>query len=202
MKIILLRHAETTSNKNDKADSQTDAELTEKGQKDAHNLISKLEDLKIDVFIVSPLKRNLQTIQPFLDTLNDPKVIFSKLTIERNLGDFTGTPIGTFQKYCDDKNEDKVFCRPKNGESIVDAHERAKKFLQFLKKNYKNKTILVCGHKNFLMCFEILLRDLDIKNYYKYKPLKNTGIREFNQCNTFDKSTKKTNHQLGGVSNA
>ncbi len=180
MKIVLLRHAETTSNKNNKADSQIDAELTENGWKDAHNLIPKLKNLKIDVFIVSPLKRNLQTIQPFLDTLDNPKVIVNNLTIERNLGDFTGTPMGVFQKFCDDNNEDKVFCKPKNGESIADTYKRAKKFLLFLEENYKNKTILICGHKNFLMCFETLLRNLDIKDYYKFKSLKNTEIREFN----------------------
>jgi len=158
-----------------------DTELTEKGWKDAHNLIPKLiEKLKIDVFIVSPLKKNLQTIQPFLDTLDNPEVISNKLTIEMNLGDFTGTPMGTFQQYCDDHNEDKIFCRPKNGESIADTYERAKKFLFFLKKNYENKTILVCGHKNFLMCFELVISGLNIKDYYKFNPLKKAEIREFN----------------------
>lgn len=180
MKIILLRHAETTSNKNNKADSQIDAELTEEGQRDAEKLVVKLKELGIDVFIVSPLKRNLQTIQPLLNTLNEPEIVSSNLTIERNLGDFTGTSMGEFQKYCDDNQQDKVFCTPKNGESIADTYERAKKFLSFLKEGYKNKTILVCGHKNFLMCFEVLLRGLDIKDYYKYKPLENAEIREFN----------------------
>ena len=142
MKIFLLRHSETISNKNNKADSQIDAELTKKGWKDAQDIIPKLENLNIEVFIVSPLKRNLQTIQPFLDTLNNPKVFVNNLTIERNLGDFTGTLMGTFQKFCDDNNEDKVFCKPKNGESITDTYKRAKKFLLFLKENYKNKTII------------------------------------------------------------
>lgn len=179
MKIILLRHAETTSNKENKADSQIDAGLTEKGQADAIDLIGKLEELKVDVFVVSPLKRNLQTIQPFLDTLDDPEVIVSELTIERNLGDFTGTPMGAFQEYCDDNNESRVFCRPNNGESIADTYERAKKFLQFLEDNYADKTVLVCGHKNFLMCLEVLLQKSDINDYYNFKSLENAELREF-----------------------
>jgi len=180
MKIVLLRHTETTSNKYNKADSQIDAELTKKGWEDANDLIPSLQKLNIDVFIVSPLKRNIQTIQPFLDTLDNPVVISNELTIERNLGNFTGTPMGAFQKYCDENKEHKIFCKPKNGESIADTYERAKKLLSFLKEKYNNKTILVCGHKNFLMCFEILLNDLDITDYYKFKPLKNGEIREFN----------------------
>lgn len=180
MRIVLLRHAETTSNKNNKADSQIDAELTKKGWEDSQALIPVLKKLNINVFIVSPLKRNIQTIQSFLDTLDNPIVIFNELTIERNLGDFTGTPMGAFQKYCDENKKDKVFCRPKNGESIADTYERAKKFLSLLKQKYNNKTILVCGHKNFLMCLEVLLKNLDIKDYFEFNPLKNTEIRELN----------------------
>lgn len=180
MKVILLRHAETTSNKNSKADSQIDSGLTDKGLKDAQALIYKLKKLRINIFVVSPLKRNLQTIQPFLNTIKKPEIITSNLTLERNLGDFTGTPMGAFQKYCEDNNYDKVFCKPKNGESIADVYKRAKKFLSFLKKHYTNKTILVCGHKNFLMCFEILLNGLDIKDYYRFNSLKNAEIKELN----------------------
>ncbi|MFH1307990.1 MAG: histidine phosphatase family protein [archaeon] len=179
MKIILLRHSESISNKEDKADSQIDSGLTVKGKKDANELISKLKKLKMDLFIVSPLKRNLQTIQPFLETINKPKVIISELTLERNLGDFTGSEMGAFQKYCDENKLDKVFYRPKNGESIADTYERAKKFLKSLKK-YSDKKILVCGHKNFLMCLEILIKNEDIKDYYNFIPLKNSEIREFN----------------------
>lgn len=94
MRIILLRHSETTSNKDNKADSQIDAGLTEKGMKDACDLIPELKNLKIDVFIVSPLKRNMQTIQPFVDTTDKPEIITNNLTIERDLGDFTGTSMG------------------------------------------------------------------------------------------------------------
>ncbi len=179
MKIFLLRHAETTSNKSNSADSQEDVELTEKGQKDARELIFKLKELKIDLFLISPLKRTLHTIQPYLDTISKPEVITSNLTLERDLGEFNGTPIGEFQKYCDDNNYDKVSCKPKNGESIIDLYERAKKFLFFLKKNCQNKTILVCGHKNFLMCFEILIRNLDIHDFCDFRPLENVEIRVF-----------------------
>jgi len=179
MKIILLRHAETTSNKSNKADSQIDAQLTNKGQKNSKELISKLKELKINVFVISPLKRNLQTIQPFLNTINKPKIVINDITIERDLGDFTGTLIGTFQKYCNDNGYDKVFYKPKNGESIADVYERAKKFLSFLEENYGNKTVLVCGHKNFLMCFELAIKSLNIKDYYKFSFLQNAEIRKF-----------------------
>ncbi|MFH1501260.1 MAG: histidine phosphatase family protein [archaeon] len=178
MRIILLRHSESISNKKDKADSQIDSGLTAQGKEDAQKLISKLKNLKIDLFIISPLKRNLQTIQPFLSTINKPKVIVEDITLERNLGDFTGSEMGAFQRYCDENKLDKVFYKPENGESIADTYERAKKFLRSLKK-YSDKTILVCGHKNFLMCLEVLIKGEDIRDYYNFIPLKNSEIREF-----------------------
>lgn len=180
MKIILLRHAETTSNKLNQADSQIDAELTAGGKKNSRLLIAKLKKINIDVYIISPLKRCLRTIQPYLNTLKDkPGVITSDLTIERNLGDFTGTAMGTFQKYCEDNKHNKVFYQPSNGESIAETYQRAQQFFNFLQKQYVNKTILICGHKNFLMCLEILIRNKDIKNYYKFKALQVGEMRKF-----------------------
>ena len=178
MKFILLRHAETLSNKANRADSQIDSELTKKGLEDARSLVPKLKKFKIDLIVVSPLRRNVQTLQPFLDTLNDPKIVVNELILERNLGDFTGTPMGTFQKYCDDHHYDKIFHRPKNGESIADTYERSKKFLATLKAQFPNHNkVLICGHKNFLMCLEILVRGLEIGDFANHTPLKNAEFR-------------------------
>lgn len=179
MKIYLIRHAETDSNKGNRADSQIDSKLTKKGMIEARGLISRLQKIDADIFIVSPLKRTILTLKPYLNTLQKPMIVVSELTAERDLGDFTGTPVGSFQDYCDKNNKSKIFYRPKNGESIDDTYERAKMFYSYLKKEYNDKNILVCGHKNFLMCMETLLRNLKIKDCYHLSPLKNVEIREF-----------------------
>ncbi len=179
MKIYLLRHVESSSNKAKRADSQKDVELTKKGQEDAQKLIPILNQYSFDIFIVSPLKRTSQTIQPFLETINKPEIITNKLILERNLGKFTGTPIGTFQKYCDDNNLDKVSCRPQNGESIVDVYKRAKEFLSELRTNYPEKSILVCSSKNFLGCLEIAITGKNIADYYSIKSFELGELREF-----------------------
>ena len=179
MKIFLLRHAESTSNATNKADSQIDAELTKKGLKQARDLIPVLQRLEIDIFVVSPLKRTLETIKPFLGTIKKQVLLKNELTLERNLGDFTGTPMETFQKFCDDNGLDRVFHTPPNGESIADTYKRAKEFLNFLLIRYSSKKVLVCGHKNFLMCLEIAITGKKIEKYYSYKALKTGELREF-----------------------
>ena len=48
---------------------------------------------------MSPLKRTLDTLKPLLARIENPQVITSDLTSERNLGDFTGTAMGVFQEW-------------------------------------------------------------------------------------------------------
>ena len=74
---------------------------------------------------------------------------------------------------------DRVSFKPPGGESILEVYERAKEFLESLKSKFGGENILICGHKNFLTCLEILLTGKDIKDYYSFKELENGEIREF-----------------------
>ena len=179
MNIYLLRHTESTSNKNNKADSQIDADLSSKGLSDAQKLIPVLNKINPDIFFRSPLKRTYQTLEPFLDTLEDPTVIADELLLERDLGDFTGTPMGTFQEYCDKNGLDKVTHQPTGGESIQDVYERTKKFLSKLNDQYYDKSIVVCGSKNSLMCLEVAITKKDIKDFSSFEPFAVGELREF-----------------------
>ncbi len=179
MRLFLLRHAQSLANQKKIADSIIDSELSEEGKKMAKKLVFVLNKNKYDFFIVSPLKRTIQTIQPFLDTLEKPKVEIEPLTIERDLGEFTGTPMGVFTKYCEQNSFSRVSCRSKNGESVEDVFERAKTFLVLIKKNHKDESILVCGHKVFLRCLTFILTNKPIEEYYSHKALSNGEIRKF-----------------------
>lgn len=180
MKIFILRHTKSVGNEKKILDSNLDSNLSEEGLKQARELVPILSRHKFDIFIVSPLKRTIKTIKPYLETLSNPKVIVNDLTLEREGGKFIGGPQSGIMDYCEQNNLDKVSFRPKGGESILDVYERAKKFVQFLKENFKNKSILICGHKNFLMCLEIVLTNKDIKEFYSFEILKNGEIKEFN----------------------
>ncbi len=180
MKIFTLRHAQSTGNEQNIADSRLDSPLSDKGGKQAQDLVRALNKHSYDIFIVSPLKRTIETIQPFLATLDDPKVTVNELITERGLGEFTGTQIGAFKKYCENNNLDPILCKPKEGESILDVYERAKRFIEFLKNNFNKESILICSHKVFLSCLEIALTDKSIKNFNSYKSSENGEIREFN----------------------
>lgn len=171
MKIILLRHCESTSNAKDSADSQIDAELTQEGLDCAIGLALSLGEMSVKTAFVSPLKRTLQTIQPFLDLHPSINVIEDAALLERNLGDFTGTKIGAFQTYCDENDLDKVETAPPNGESLMQVYERTQKFIEESIKTVESP-MLICGHKNSLLCLEIALTGRSMDKYYDYSSLK------------------------------
>ncbi len=179
MKLFLLRHTESLGNKKKIADSIMDFGLSKKGKKEAKDLVPILAKGEYDFFIVSPLKRTIQTIQPFLITLVKPRVVIEALTVERNLGEFTGTPRGTFTRHCEQNHSDRVSCKPKNGESIADVFERAKEFLALIAKKHKDRSILICGHQVFLHCLTLILTDKPVKEYHLHKRLANGEIRKF-----------------------
>lgn len=179
MKIYLLRHAKSIGNERKILDSCMDLGLSKKGFKEAQELVPILKKNKFDVFIVSQLKRTIQTIKPYLNTLSNPKVVINDLTLEREGGEFTGGPQSGIRDYCDKNNLNKVTFRPPKGESISDVYKRAKKFVKFLNDNYNNESILICGHKNFLLTLEVAITDKPIKDYYSYEALDNNEIREF-----------------------
>lgn len=184
MKIFLLRHAQTLDNELGVNGSRTNSPLSENGKNQIEKLIPKLKRNKYDIIFVSPAHRTLETIKPYLDSLKiaKPKVISNELTHERYLGGLTGTPRGAITKYKEENNikDDKIVWRPPKGESILDVTERAKKFLKLLKDNYPNKSILVCGHQNFLRCLELLLLEKSPYEFYSYNPpiLKNGELRK------------------------
>ncbi len=159
------------------ADSQIDADLSPEGQGNAKRLSKELEIIKPDIFFVSPLKRAHQTIQLFLDTLKNPVVIENDLLLERDLGDFTGTPMDTFQKYCDDNHLDRVTTRPTNGESLMDVYTKATQFLKDIKSKYPDKKVLVCGSKNNLMCLQIAIEGKNMFDYYSFQSFKTGELR-------------------------
>lgn len=187
MKLYIIRHAHSVGNDLNIADSispEFDLGLSEKGKIQAEEIVSTLNAYQFDVIIVSPLKRTIDTITPYLNKLtnskSNPVIIVNTLTLERNIGEFTGMKMGSMLEYCKQHGiTDNVSFRPKGGESILDAYERAKLFLIYLQKTFKDESVLVCGHKNFLTCLEIAITKENIMDFYSKKELFNGEIREF-----------------------
>jgi broad specificity phosphatase PhoE len=184
MKLYVLRHCIAKSNENGIAASISEkycGGLSKAGIEQAMGLVPKLKKYKFDAIIVSRLKRTIQTVRPYLDSLNNPpKIIISKLVLERDLGKLKGKTIEELDNYKKKNSTYPVSWKPSRGESVLDVYNRAKKFVVYLKKNFnKNSSILLVSHSVFLRCLDAFLTNKDIMKIYSYKGPKYGDIKEY-----------------------
>jgi broad specificity phosphatase PhoE len=133
------------------------------------------------VIIVSSLKRTTQTVQPYINSLdNPPKVIISKLVSERDLGKLKGKTIEEVDNYRKKDSTYPVSWKPPRGESVLDVYKRAKEFVVYLKKNFnKSSNILLVSHSNFIRCLDAFLTNKNIMKIYSYKGPKHGDIKKY-----------------------
>ena len=134
-RLLLVRHGETVDNVNQIMQGQTQGELTQKGVLQAEELAQQMRDEQIDVFVSSDLKRSIDTCRIIAQSHGLP-VVQTPLLRERDWGGFTGRFIPDLK--------DETW--PDDIESITDLRARAKAFLDFIRKQYPEKTVLAVGH--------------------------------------------------------
>lgn len=145
-KLYIVRHGKTSWNEKGLLQGSTDIELNPDGIKEAKELALKLDLSKIDICISSPLKRARQTAKILVG--NKLKIIYDDLLKERGFGNYEGKKINYDLI---GKQWDYLLNDSSNGiESIKDCLDRAKIFLDKIKKEYPNKNILIVSHGGFI----------------------------------------------------
>ena len=134
-RLLLVRHGETVDNVNQIMQGQTQGELTQNGVLQAEELARQMSDEQIDVFVSSDLKRSIDTCKIIAQSHGLP-VVQTPLLRERDWGGFTGRFIPELK---DEPWPDDI-------ETITDLRARAKAFLDFIKEQYPEKTVLAVGH--------------------------------------------------------
>ena len=136
--LLLVRHGETVDNVRQIMQGQTQGELTPNGIGQARALAAELKDTPIDMFVSSDLKRAFDTcvILAAAHGVSPDAIVQTKLLRERDWGSFTGRFIPDLK---DARWTDDI-------ESLDALRARAAAFLQFLRDNYEEKTVLAVGH--------------------------------------------------------
>jgi broad specificity phosphatase PhoE len=152
MKIYLLRHEQRYDNRG------FDTDLTKEGFKNAEKISTTLEKLDIDYIFVSPYKRVMQTIEPYLKK-NDQKVnpeygIYESLHLDdsdiniRHINEelYGYQYMNKYYKCCVDKSN----LNP--GETYTDIIRRTQIFMKKLmsNKDLSNKNILIVCHLSII----------------------------------------------------
>ncbi|MBI2195550.1 MAG: 2,3-bisphosphoglycerate-dependent phosphoglycerate mutase [Candidatus Levybacteria bacterium] len=152
-RIFIIRHGETTDNKEQIFSGKRDVDLTEKGTREAKEIGEELKDEKITKAYQSSQLRSKHTLDLVLDGYHSDIQIFTDDRIrERDYGDLTGkSKIETEQQ---NPKMYKLWHRsydvpPPNGESIKDVETRVMSFLyDLLPKLSPSDVVLISAHGN------------------------------------------------------
>ncbi len=143
MKLLLTRHGQTDWNVAGKIQGMTDTELNETGIKQAKTTKKKLEKENIDIIITSPLKRAKKTAQIIGENRKIP-IIEDNGVVERYFGKFEGMTAKEFD--FDEIWNYKLNKQYEDAESVGALFDRVQGFLEKIKKEYEDKTVLVVTH--------------------------------------------------------
>lgn len=178
MRLLLTRHGQTDWNVLGKIQGKTDIELNETGIKQAMEVREKLINEKIDVIISSPLKRAKKTAQIIAQNRDIPLIIDEAIE-ERCFGEFEGYTREEF-----DFNEIwdyKLNKQYEYAENIGDVFKRVEKFLEKIKEDYKEKTVLLVTHGGVTVPIRAILEGIpEEMEVLKGFGIGNCEIKEYN----------------------
>lgn len=143
MRLLLTRHGQTDWNIVGKIQGQTDIELNETGIKQAEETREKLAKEKIDVIISSPQKRAKRTAEIIARGRKIP-IIIDKGIEERYFGKFEGKTRKEFN--FDEIWNYKLDKQYEDAESVGELFTRVQRFLEKIKEEYKDRTVLLVTH--------------------------------------------------------
>ena len=150
--LFLIRHATAQGNRNHILNgNRIDAQLTKKGRKQAKQLVNLIKQ-KPDIILSSPLKRARQTAYYFEKKYSLKAQIIEDLQ-EQDFGEWSGLDADKLKKIYPknffsypNKEKSNFLISCPGGESYSALKKRAKKVLDFIKKNFKNKIVFAFSH--------------------------------------------------------
>ena len=144
MRIILVRHGETEENKKGIMQGHIHGTLSANGIWQAKKLANRLKNENFNIIFSSDLMRAMNTAKEIVEFhINTPFKTTKELR-EVDLGKYEGKTKEELGLLNDVNVTDIIL--PGEGETTEMLFERAKKFIEFLKKNHKDKNILLVCH--------------------------------------------------------
>lgn len=154
-KIFIIRHGQTTDNKDQIFSGKRDVDLTEEGTEEAKKIGEQLKDEKITKAYQSSQLRSKHTLELVLNDYHPNVQIFTDDRIrERDYADLTGKSKVELEKQ--NPEQYKLWHRsydvpPPNGESIKDVEKRVMEFLNEVIPTFASSdVVLFSAHGNSL----------------------------------------------------
>lgn len=181
VKVILLRHGQTTYNAADnKYCGRTDVGLTKKGIQQAEEVAKLFEGLKIDAVYSSPLQRALITAHIVSGNKN---VVADERLIEADWGQWEGKTKAEFnaqnpllwKQWMSDPETSRAGGTGETGGQIV---ARAKDFFDEIHNKHQGQLIMVVAHNGINRLYLASKLGMPLCNYRRFD-LENSAITFF-----------------------
>ena len=171
VRLFLVRHAESEWNPVGRYQGLLDPELSERGRIQAKLLASAFEKEKIDVIYSSPLKRTYQTAVEIASKHN-LEVIKEKRIIEIDHGVWSGMLVDEVkERYPEDFRrwlEEPHKVKFEGGESLEEVYERVREFLDFIKQDHQNQTVVAVSHTVPMRAMLCALLNIDLSKFWAF----------------------------------
>ena len=137
MKLFVTRHGQTLQNAAGIVQGHLPGELSPMGQEQAKKVALRLQNEKFDIIYSSDLKRAADTAKEIAKFHSGVPFILTKEMRELHEGERQGKKISDIGMWIS-----------KEGESLDELYQRAKLFLDEVKKKHKDHTVLLVGHED------------------------------------------------------
>ena len=187
VRIILIRHGETTWNIEGRYQGQEDTPLSPRGLEQGKLLAQGLKNVPLDVCISSPLQRSYQTCKFCADLHKLPVATDARLT-EINHGDWEGVLAPDIAKAYPVEFEQwhtaphLVQMPGEGGETLDDVRRRVRAAFDEYARKYEGKTVLVAAHDAVNKAIICDLLGLGMEHFWQIKQ-DNTciNVMEYNE---------------------
>lgn len=181
MNLYIMRHGTTVWNEKGITQGRTNNRLSKKGKELTYSVSEKCKDVEFNVIFCSPLMRTVQTAN-IINKYHNVKIIKDMNLIEIDQGIFSG-------RHKDDLTEEERVLKLNrskkcNMESYKEALSRAKKFVEYVKCNYKEGNILIVTHNCIATFIENLALNIniDLNNDKHLRNFDNAQIKKITLC--------------------
>lgn len=167
IKLILVRHALTIDNQNNRLSGHIDSTVSEVGKKQIDNLTNYIKNIKIDKIYTTTSSRTKDTVKKIAH-IKKLEIIEKENLKEISFGDFEGITFEEIKKSYPDEFQNMISkgyeYKYPNGESLIDSYNRVVDEVKNILFENKNKVVLICSHGGTIRNIITYL----ISNSYEY----------------------------------
>lgn len=162
MKIIALRHGETTANRDRITQGQADVDLTEVGYEQAKQAAFDLRNESFDLIVSSDLKRCTETTAEIIKYHPGIPVIYDARLREYSYGIHQGKPTTSWD-WPDSVDDADIDAKAPGGESAREVIRRVISSVNSLYEKDHNLSVLLVTHGGVMRLLSVLTGEVEFR---------------------------------------